>query len=204
MHVIVPFDAVDPKTRLSPLLGPTERRAFAEAMASDVLDAVHRAGGRPHVLSTAEVECDARVTIDDRPLSAAVNAVLSDTDAPVGVVMADLGLATPETLERVFDADGELVFVPGRGGGTNVIVSRQPDFRVDYHGGSIRDHRQRAADIGAKPVEIDSFRLSTDIDEPADLVEILLHTDGRAADWLRDAGFELTTTGGRLTVSRPD
>lgn len=204
MNVIVPFDAADPKTRLSPLLDAAERRAFAEAMANDVIDTVREAGGQPRVLSTESVALDAPVTVDDRPLTTAVNAVLADSDPPVGIVMADLGLASVGALERVFGSDGEIVIVPGRGGGTNVIVSHHPDFRVDYHGGSLRDHRRRATDLGVDPVEVDSFRLSTDVDDPEDLREVLLHTDGRATDWLREAGFELTTTDGRLTVTRPE
>ena len=202
MQVIVPFDAVDPKTRLSPVLDPAERRAFAGAMCRDVLDAVQAAGGDPRLLSTAPVEFGVPTTVDERPLTAAVNAALSNREGTVAVVMADLGLVTPDALERVFATDGEIVLVPGRGGGTNVVLARHPEFRVDYHDGSIRDHRERAAELGVCPTSVDSYRLSTDVDDPSDLVEVLLHTDCRAADWLRDAGFEVSNTGGRLTVTR--
>jgi len=202
MQVIVPFDATDPKTRLSPVLDPAERRAFAGAMCRDVLDAVRTAGGDPRVLSTAPVEFGVPTTVDERPLTAAVNAVLSNCEGSAAVVMADLGLAIPDALERVFTTDGEIVLVPGRGGGTNIIVVRQPEFRVDYHDGSIRDHRERASQLGVSPASVDSFRLSTDVDDPADLVEVLLHTDGRAAAWLRDAGFEVSNTDGRLSITR--
>ena len=98
MDVIVPFDAVDPKTRLSPVLDPAERRAFAGAMCRDVLDAVQAAGGDPRLLSTAPVEFGVPTTVDERPLTAAVNAAISATEGPVAIVMADLGLATPAAL----------------------------------------------------------------------------------------------------------
>lgn len=202
MDVIVPFDATNPNTRLASRFDETERRAFATAMCRDVLAAVRGAGGEPTVLATTAVELDTPVTVDDRPLSAAVNAVLASASDPVAVVMADLALATPAALSRVFDTEGEVVFVPGLGGGSNVILTRHPEFRVDYHGVSIRDHRERARDLGVEPVEVDSFRLSTDIDEPEDLVEVLLHTDGAAADWLREAGVELAVTDGRVTTER--
>jgi len=204
MHVVVPFSATGPKTRLAPVLTPDERRQFAQAMLDDVLDALTTAGVEPEVLATAHIDLDrdVSITVDDRPLDPAVNDVLSNTDGPVAIVMADLALATPAALARLLDADGDVVLAPGRGGGTNALVARHPDFRVDYHGASIRDHRAIAAEIGADVAEIDSSRLGTDIDAPEDLPEVLLHSEGRAADWLRAAGFELVVDDGRTTVAR--
>jgi 2-phospho-L-lactate guanylyltransferase len=46
------------------------------------------------------------------------------------------------------------------------------------------------------------MRLSTDVDEPTDLVEVLLHGEGEAAAWLRAAGFELDAGEGRVGVDR--
>jgi len=202
MDVVVPFDATDPKTRLAPLLTERERAAFATAMCRDVLGAVRAAGGDPTVLATAPVPFDAPITVDDRPLTAAVNAALDTAEGTTAVVMADLALATPAALARTFETDGDVVLVPGRGGGTNVVVAGDPAFRVDYHGGSIRDHRAIAREIGADFAEVDSYHLSTDIDEPPDLVEVLLHAGGEAADWLEAHGFAVTTTDGRVSVDR--
>jgi 2-phospho-L-lactate guanylyltransferase len=204
MDAVVPFDAESPKTRLSALLDADQRRDFATAMCRDVLAAVRAAGGDPELLATADPGLDAPVTVDDRPLTEAVNDRLADHGPPVAVVMADLALATPEALSRLFGADGRVVLVPGRGGGTNAFLTRHPEFRVDYHGGSIRDHRRGAADLGVTPTELDSFRLGTDVDEPADLVEVLLHTDGHAAEWLRTSGFDVRTVDGRLELDTPD
>ena len=95
MRVVVPFAAATPKTRLADVLDEGERLAFAEAMLSDVLDAVRDAGQTPEVLATGPVEVDAAVTVDERPLTEAVNAVIEDTDGPVAIVMADLAIATP-------------------------------------------------------------------------------------------------------------
>lgn len=201
MRVVVPFAAADPKTRLAPLLSDDERQSFARAMLRDVLDVVRAVGHEPTVLATADVACDAPVVVDERPLTEAVNAALDDP--PVAVVMADLALATPDALGRLFDADGDVVLVPGRGGGTNAFLARDTSFRVDYHDASIRDHRAIAADAGASVTEVDSFRLSTDVDEPDDVVEVLLHADGRAHEWLVEAGFELAVDDGRVGVQRP-
>lgn len=200
MEILVPFDAIDPKTRLSPRLDDDQRALLARAMCRDVIAAIRATGREPTVLSTGPVEFDAPTRIDERPLSTAVNDRLEDSDESVAVVMADLPLATPDALRRVFDASGDVVLVAGRGGGTNVVLARHPSFRVDYHGVSIRDHRQQARDLDL--TEVDSARLATDIDEPDDLVEVLLHSDGVAASVLREFGFEVVADGGRVRAER--
>ena len=202
MRVVVPFDARDPNTRLAPVLDSEQRRDFAGAMLRDVLGALRKAGHDPEVLATDSLDVDAPVTVDDRPLTPAVNAALSGTDGPVAVVMADLPLATPRALEGLFAPDADVVLAPGVGGGTNAILTRAPDFRVDYHGVSFRDHREAAATVGAEVATVDSFRLALDVDDPADLAEVLLHSDGEATAWLREAGFAISTGDGRMGVER--
>ena len=202
MHVVVPFDRERPKTRLGERFDREDRAAFATAMLRDVLAAVRAAGGEPTVLATAPVDVDAPVTVDERPLTGAVNAALSRADLPAAVVMADLALATPQALSALFARDGGVVLVPGRGGGTNAVLAREPGFRVDYHGTSYLDHLRAARGLGVSVAVVDSYRLSTDIDEPADLPEVLLHADGRAQEWLRDAGVTLDARGRERTATR--
>jgi 2-phospho-L-lactate guanylyltransferase len=219
MEVIVPFSTDRPKSRLSGVLDPDERAAFARAMLRDVLDAVAAADGDPRVLATGPVGADlpCPVDVDERPLTPAVNAALDarvggDGDGdpdPVAVVMADLALATPDALRELFAAgrEADIAIAPGRGGGTNAFVAADPAFRVDYHGASYLDHRRIAADAGLSVDVVDSNRLATDVDEPADLAELLIHDEAddgesRAARWLRDAGFGLDATDGRVGVVR--
>jgi 2-phospho-L-lactate guanylyltransferase len=220
MRVVVPFAAHAPKTRLESVLTAPERGAFARVMLEHVCDAVTESGYEPEVLATGAVDVDAPVTVDERPLTDAVNGVLGETlsepdPEPVAVVMADLALVTPAALEGLFAAggpggqasdgvstDGAVVLAPGRGGGTNAVLTPHPDFRVDYHGISVRDHREAAAAVGASVRSVDSHRLATDVDEPTDLVEVLLHGRGGPRDWLVDAGFELAVDGGRVDVHR--
>lgn len=211
MEVVVPFASTRPKTRLSGVLSPDERRAFARAMLDDVLTslAAVRLDGerlRPRVLSTAPVAVDVPVTVDERPLTPAVNDVLRATrptaDHPLVVVMSDLALATPRSIERLCSAQGDVVIAAGLGGGTNALVIRHPEFRVDYHGASYCDHRRAAREVGATFEEVDSRRLATDVDEPGDLAEVLVHGYGPARDWLIDAGFELAVDDGRVGVRR--
>ncbi|CCQ33331.1 2-phospho-L-lactate guanylyltransferase protein [Halorhabdus tiamatea SARL4B] len=202
MHVVVPFDGREPKTRLSPVLDIEERREFARAMLEDVASTIESVGFEPTILATSDVDCEWPVVVDERTLDAAVNDRLAEIDGPVAIVMADLALATPDALGRLFAAGGDVVLAPGRGGGTNAIVARHPDFRVDYHDASITDHREIAHDIGAEMAEVDSFRLASDVDDPADLAEVLLHGEGRAAAWLREHGFELASEAGRVSIER--
>ncbi|ELZ30339.1 phospholactate guanylyltransferase [Halosimplex carlsbadense 2-9-1] len=210
MRVVVPFAPERPKTRLAPVLDEAGRVAFARTMLDDVLSVLSTLDRErgvpvdPLVLSTASVDCGAPVTVDDRQLTEAVNDYLptSDGDDPVAVVMADLALVTPAALEGLFEPDADVVIAPGRGGGTNALVVRDPDFRVDYHGASVRDHRDIAREAGLSVAHVDSFRLATDVDEPADLVEVLLHGTGEAATWLREAGFSVVATDGRVDVER--
>lgn len=199
MDVLVPFAAERPKTRLESVLDGEERVAFARAMLVDVLAAVDGTGRSPTVLATAPVDVDHPVTVDDRPLTPAVNQRLGDATA---VLMADLALATPAAVDRLFAPDAGVVLAPGLGGGTNALVTRHPEFRVDYHGASYRDHRRNADRVGATVATVDSFRLAVDVDERTDLTEVLLHGDGSARDWLVDAGFELAQTDGRVDVTR--
>ena len=202
MRLVVPVSGSDPKTRLASVLTVDERRAFTEAMLADVVTALDGAGRTPEVIATAPISCEAPVTVDDRGLDPLCNDLLAETGGELAVVMADLPLLTPSAVDRLFGPDADVVLAPGLGGGTNAVVCRHPDFRVDYHGASIRDHRLRAREAGATVAEVDSRRLATDIDEPDDLAEVLLHGDGAAADWLRDTGFELVVDDGRVTAER--
>lgn len=204
MHVIVPFGCENPKSRLDGVLTLPERREFARAMFQDVIETVDATRHRPVVVAsgTLETSVPARTRTDSRPLSTAVNAVIEEYSVPIAVVMADLPLATPEVLSDVFDTAGDVVLVPGLGGGTNVLVVRDDSFAVDFHGGSYWNHRDIAHENELEAVEAGSWRLAVDIDEPGDLVEVLGHSTSRASEWLVENGFSVDNTTGRVTVTR--
>lgn len=199
MNVIVPYSPVDPKSRLSPVLSPEERFELSQAMVRDVIDVIDRTGHQPTILAPEPVAIDdVPVIVDDRSLSRAVNAVFGRADLPVGLVMADLALATESALTRLFRATADVAIAPGRRGGTNALLVDHPSFVTDFHDLSYRDHRRICDEIGADVRIVDSFRLATDIDEPDDLLEVVLHTSGRTRQSL------LELTGGRAPAQSLD
>lgn len=199
--VYVPFEPRNPKTRLSPELTRDERVELSYALLHDVCGAIMDSGRTPIVVSTVEIDVDYEVRLKPEPLTPAVNELLESMEPPVALVMADLALATPEALRRLYRRDEDLVLVPGLGGGTNAFVSRSGDFRVDYHGASYRDHREIAEENGIEVGVLDSFRLAVDIDVPEDFVEVLLHGDGAARGFLEER-FELVVEEGRVSARR--
>lgn len=207
MKVYIPFKPDNPKTRLSPVLDKEEREEFSLAMLTDVYRAVLETDEEPVILSTRRLEPyeleaisgrgktkNVEIKVSPKPLTPAVNSVLPDSDTEgnkVSIVMSDLALATPESLKRLFESGGDLVVVPGLGAGTNAFVARSPDFEVDYHGTSYLDHLRIAEEANLNVETVDSFRLSTDIDEPVDLVEVLVHNNGKSKEFLKER-FELS------------
>lgn len=201
MRTVIPFDARNPKTRLSPPLTCEEREAFARIVLEDVLDVLAESPLDPEVVATEAVSVDVPLTVDDRSLDAVVNDAI-DRETPLAIVMADLALLQPAQALSLVRTAGDVVIAPGRGGGTNALVVRDDVFRVDYHGASFRDHLAIADERGLECSVVDSFRLATDVDEPDDLLEVLIHGEGEAAEWLRGAGFRVETSGDRPVASR--
>lgn len=201
---IIPFKPRNPKTRLSCVLEPGEREIFAEKMLSDVIDAVIEGGCEPLILSTEPYRLgDVPVLINTSGLNEALNAFLAQQDGPVLIIMADLPLANGESVRRTISTSDDMAIVPGRGGGTNAIyLARGSSFRVDYYGASFLKHAAIAKDRGLSCEVVDSFRLHTDVDEKEDLVELLIHGEGKSRQYLEELGFSLSIEKGRVGVER--
>jgi len=204
MHfrAIIPFRPANPKTRLSGVLTEEERGSFAHAMLTDVIAAVHDCGSDVTLLSTEPYECpQATVVVRNEELNEALNWILPQCEEPVLIIMSDLPLVTKETILRVCSTTYDLAIVPGLGGGTNILYIRDPKrYHVQYYGYSFRQHVTIAEELGMTVECIDSMRMSMDVDEPEDLVELLIHGSGIAKEWLIQHEFTLSAESGRVKI----
>lgn len=201
---LIPFKPANPKTRLSAILDQEEREQFARAMLEDVKAAVKDAMCSPVLVCSELFDSeDVQVTVTDANLNETLNSLLPQNIGPTMIIMADLPLANAESIRRVTSTKADLAIVPGRGGGTNVIFMKEPEkFHVDYYGTSFLKHMKIANEAGLSVEVIDSFRLHTDIDEPEDLVELLIHGSGKSRACLEGLGFTLAVNEGRVGVVR--
>jgi 2-phospho-L-lactate guanylyltransferase len=201
---LIPYKPKNPKTRLSALLSQEEREQFAAAMLEDFKVAVKDAMCSPVLVCSELFDSeDVQVTITDTDLSGSINSILPLNVGPTLIIMADLPLADTASIRRVISTRMDIAIVPGRGGGTNMIFMKEPQkFHVDYYGASFLKHMKIARDAGLSVEVIDSFRLHTDIDEPWDLVELLIHGTGKSRAYLEELGFVLSVDKGRVGVER--
>ncbi|HOV51518.1 MAG: 2-phospho-L-lactate guanylyltransferase [Methanosaeta sp. PtaB.Bin018] len=204
VQIIVPFKQNDAKSRLAPVLTPEERRLLAFAMLRDVL-AVVSGYGEVTVLSLPglkkeEIGVDVAISQSSLELNEAINAFI-DAHAKHGwpsdilIVMADLALLTGDVVDGILNCEGDVVLCPGRGGGTNMLLTRSPRFRTCYIGLSFPKHCAQAKLLGLHLNIFESFRAGCDIDDPGDLAEAVLHGRGDAPCMLKKMGFELANEG---------
>ena len=203
-HVFIPYKPVNPKTRLSCVLNQEERESFARAMLADVVFAVRDVNCSPVVVGSELFDSeDIQITVTDADLNQTLNSLLPQTGGEILIVMADLPLVDGASLKRVLATEKDMAIAPGRGGGTNVIYLKEPArFHVDYYGTSFLKHVKIAEEAGLSYEVIDSFRLHTDIDEKEDLVELLIHGNGKSRVYLEELGFTLSVEKGRVGVER--
>ena len=116
--------------------------------------------------------------------------------------MADLPLLSPDHIKEITSTKEDICIVPGKGGGTNVLFIRNPSrYSVRYYGSSFLTHCSIAADAGQNVEVYDSFLAGTDIDEPEDLVELLIHGKGPAKDYITKK-FRLDVRRGRVGLAQ--
>jgi 2-phospho-L-lactate guanylyltransferase len=180
---------------------------LALAMLQDVLEAVSGVGlvtilSRPgfHEL---KLGTDVDVVESGLELNDALNSFIErwqgmgwPTD--LLIVMADLALLTRDDISGILGTPGDVVLSPGRGGGTNMVLIRNPEFRTCYRGISFTKHLNFAQRLGLQVGTYSSYRAGCDIDEPTDLAEVLIHGRGVALQLLKSLGFVLLDDGQRM------
>jgi 2-phospho-L-lactate guanylyltransferase (CobY/MobA/RfbA family) len=98
---------------------------------------------------------------------------------PWAILHADLPLATPLGLARVFNqCRTQTVLVPSYNGGTNLIAGTEAEFHFAYGDGSFHRHLAYNSPVS---VQIDA-ELALDLDTLADLNRALALPSGR---WLK-------------------
>ncbi len=211
MRAVIPFKRNNAKSRLSPLLSGKEREELAMAMLNDVTEALLGSGCFEviDVLSTSIIEIrGVNIVLTDKGLNEALNEYLQkmtshSINEPVLIIMADIPLVSTGNIRDITSYSADIVIAPGRMGGTNALFIRDPSsFRVDYYGASFLKHNDIASRNGLKIEVFDSFNLSTDIDEVADLAEVLLHGKGHASRYLERLGLGFARNSGRVGIQR--
>lgn len=213
VRIVIPFKFNGAKSRLGSVLTPEERRHLAFAMLKDVLDAISGLGrvtilSRPG-LKKEDLGRNVDILESDLELNDAINAFIEEQAGQgwpfdIFIVMADLALLTRDVVKEILDAEGDVVLCPGRGGGTNMILIRNQKFRTCYCGLSFPKNVDFARKAGLKAEIYESFRAATDIDEPDDLVEVLLHGHGKTKSVLESMGFFLSDKGRTCLGRVPD
>ena len=203
MRAVIPYKKAGAKSRLSPVLSLEEREEFVELMLNQVIESLEEAGiEKIDILSPSgyglEGMTKARVLLDEKDLNEALNRYLEEAAESVLIVMADLPLLSPDHIKGITSTKKDICIVPGKGGGTNALFIKNPSsYRVRYYGSSFLTHCSIATDAGQTFEIYDSFFAGTDIDEPEDLVELLIHGKGTARDYIKQK-FRLGVSRGRV------
>ena len=201
--IVIPVkDPANSKTRLARSLGPDARRELAAAMFADVsraLGGVQRADQIFVVTSHSEA-CEQAKQLGFEFLlehsqhseSASVDWASRELEIlgydEVMRLPADIPLVTAEDIDKLLEVNAGrpgALMVPSRDGrGTNAIIRTPPTlFPSRFGPDSLRLHSSEADKLGIKPVIVSNERIALDIDEPADLAEIL--QSGRGTETYR-------------------
>jgi 2-phospho-L-lactate guanylyltransferase len=200
MKALIPYKRQNAKSRLSPTLSLREREQFVELMLRDVVESLREAGVSDiDILTTPSNgvpgDLGTNILFSEHDLNEAINQYLETVNEPVLILMADLPLVAPIHIKEITAIDKDLVIVPGKGGGTNVLFIRNPQiFYVKYYDSSFLNHCRIAEETSQSVHIYDSFLLSTDIDEPHDLIEVMLHGHGLSKAYV-DSKFGMERNG---------
>ena len=186
LAVLIPFKAAEPKSRLSDVLKPSQRRKFAELMLEDLLSALQSAG----LLTASFVVSSDRAALalatrsgagtisepSDLGFNSAVTRAMKKVRGADDfmVLPADLPALSPADLELAlsFRAQGiDIVLSPSRRfDGTNLLIfSRGGRVALSYDRNSFWNHLASAARRGRSLAVCCAPGLTFDVDSPEDL-----------------------------------
>lgn len=207
MRAVIPYKKAGAKSRLSPVLSLEEREEFSEIMLLEVIASLQKAGiENIDILSPSMYGLETsskglgniQVLLDKNDLNEGLNSYLGKAGEPVLIAMADLPLLSASHIKDIMLSRKDVCIVPGKGGGTNLLFIKDPEnYHVRYYGSSFLAHIS-IAEEAKKSIEVyDSFLAGTDIDEPEDLVELLIHGKGTSRAYISKK-FRLEVSRGRV------
>ncbi|MGE5206871.1 MAG: 2-phospho-L-lactate guanylyltransferase [Chlamydiota bacterium] len=203
--ILVPVKNLEnAKERLSSVLSPSERRALAEAMLQDVLEALAAVNHHTRVgvvtsdpVATALAQRYGFALIPDPAnlgesdaIAHATKHCLANGEDSTLVIPGDIPLIQPEDIEQVLaaaPAEGS-VLVPGWDGrGSNAVLRRPADlFPLRFGNDSFPPHLRAAQATGKPCLVLQLPRIGLDVDNPADLAQLLAaEGNTRAQQFLR-------------------
>ena len=190
--ILVPVKNLEnAKERLSPVLSRAERRALAETMLQDVLAAVAEVNHRtrvgvvtsdPFAVSLAQrhgftVIPDPANLGESDAIANATDRCIAQGEDSIMVIPGDIPLVQPEDLEQVLAAAPAqgTVLVPGWDGrGSNAVFRRPANlFPLRFGNDSFPPHLRAAQATGQPCVVLRLPRIGLDVDNPADLAQLL-------------------------------
>lgn len=190
--ILVPVKNLgDAKQRLSPILGPEERVALAQAMCEDVLQALSRWQKRPGVVvvtndpfaANLAVQLDFEVISDDNSGETSAIAMATSICCERGagstlVVPADIPLLEDSDLEVIADSApprGAVLVPDAAGRGTNAAYRAPGDlFALHFGNDSFLPHLASAKATSLPCVVLELPGIARDVDRPEDLRELAL------------------------------
>ena len=179
------------KQRLAAILDQPARTQLAQAMLTDVLTTLHEWDGRPKV---GIVTCDPYATKLaeeykfevipdlDNPgetgaIEMATRVCLERGEDSTLVIPGDIPLIATWELEEIFKhapAEGSLLVPAGDGRGTNAAYRAPADlFPLKFGNDSFKPHHAAAQATGKPCVVIELPGIAVDVDNPADLRQLL-------------------------------
>ncbi|HLK34325.1 MAG TPA: 2-phospho-L-lactate guanylyltransferase [Terriglobales bacterium] len=197
------------KERLSGVLSRSERQALAQAMLQDVLEALAAVNHETRVgvvtsdsfavglarrYGFAVLDDPANLGESDAIARATEHCVVAGEDSTM-VIPGDIPLVRAEDIEQVLaaaPAEGS-VLVPGWDGrGSNAVLRRPANlFPLRFGNDSFQPHWRAAQATGKPCVVLRLPRIGLDVDNPADLAQLLTaEGETRAQQLLREWKFE--------------
>lgn len=203
--ILVPIkDTSFAKQRLASILDQPARTQLAQAMLTDVLDTFHgwkhrpKVGivtGDPYAMKLAE-EYSFELILDvDNPGETGAIEMATKICAERGeqstlVIPADIPLIQSWELEEIYKhapAEGSVLVPAGDGRGTNAALRRPANlFPLRFGNDSFKPHHAAAQATGRPCVILTLPGIAVDVDNPADLLQLLsLPGDTRAQQLAR-------------------